>query len=411
MNDTTPTTTAADADVVSPKAWKALWGSAVGYCMDGFDLMILGFMIVAITKDLSLTPQEGSWWVWATTTGAVAGGFLFGSLSDKYGRIKVLTWTILLFAVFTFACGLAQGFWDMLIYRFISGLGLGGEFGIGMALVAEAWPASKRARASSYVGLGWQAGVLAATLAVWFIMPLVGWRGMFMIGVFPAFVAFIIRRTLHEPDIFIEKTKDKPSELAIPLLYADTETTKRSIGMLILCSVQNFGYYGVLIWLPSYLDKALKLGIMGSSTWTAVTIIGMALGIFTFGHVADRIGRRPSFFIWMIMAAVTVVVYSQLSSRGALLVGGAVMGFFINGMLGGYGALMSELYPTQARATAQNVLFNCGRFLGGFGAVVVGYMVNSYGFQTAVALLAVLYIIDLIAMYFLIPEKMGAELE
>src|SRR5215469_18803796 len=139
---------------------KALAASAVGYAMDGFDLLILGFMLRAISADLHLTPaQAGSLVTW-TLIGAVVGGILFGVLSDYYGRVRVLTWTILLFAVFTGLCAFAQGYWDLLFYRTVAGLGLGGEFGIGMALVAETWPAAKRARATSYVALGWQAGVL-----------------------------------------------------------------------------------------------------------------------------------------------------------------------------------------------------------------------------------------------------------
>src|SRR5215469_5760743 len=100
----------------------------------------------------------------------------------------------------------------------------------------------------------------------------------------------------------------------------------------------------------------------------------MGIGIYCFGEIADRVGRRPAFLSYMLGAAIMVVVYSQLTTPGVLLLGGAVMGFFVNGMLGGYGALMSELYPTVARATAQNVLFNIGRAIGGFGPVVIGFV-------------------------------------
>jgi MFS family permease len=180
--------------------------------------------------------------------------------------------------------------------------------------------------------------------------------------------------------------------------------------VVILCSVQNFGYYGVMIWLPNYLATRFHFGLTQSATWTAVTILGMAIGIFAFGQAADRIGRRPSFLIWMLGAAVMVVVYAQLTGPTALLIGGATMGFFVNGMLGGYGALMSELYPTAARATAQNVLFNIGRAIGGFGPVVVGSIAAGWGFETAIALLAVLYCVDIVALWLLIPERKGAAL-
>ena len=396
-------------DTVTPQARRAVLGSAVGYAMDGFDLLILGFLLGPIAKEMHLVPAQVASLLTFTLVGAVAGGFLFGTLSDHLGRVRVLTWTIVLFAVFTGLCALAQNYTQLIVFRTIAGLGLGGEFGIGMTLAAEAWPASRRARASAYVGLGWQAGVLAAVLLTPALLPHIGWRGMFALGVLPALAAFVIRRRLHEPQLFT-RGHARSGVQSLRLLVADAATIRISLGMVILCSVQNFGYYGVMIWLPNYLNAQLHYGLTRTGAWTAVTVLGMALGIWAFGVLADRFGRRPSFFGYMLGAAVMVVVYAQLASPGALLVGGAVMGFFINGMLGGYGALMSELYPTAARATAQNVLFNIGRFVGGFGPVVVGTIAARHGFPAAVSLLAVIYIIDLVAMLALIPERRGAAL-
>lgn len=393
------------------EARKALLGSALGYAMDGFDLLILGFMLRLIASDLQLTPTQGASLITATLIGAVVGGLVFGILSDRLGRVRVLTWTIVLFAVFTGLCALAQGYWDLLIYRTIAGVGLGGEFGIGMALVAEAWPAAKRARASSYVGLGWQGGVMAAAIVTPLLLPVIGWRGMFAVGIFPAVAAYFIRSKLHEPEVFVtHKGHDPDAAFSLRLLVADKETTKTSLGMVILCSVQNFGYYGIMIWLPNYLATRFGYGLTQSAVWTCVTIAGMALGIFLFGHIADRVGRRPAFLSYMLGAAVMVVVYSRLVDPMALLIAGAVMGFFVNGMLGGYGALISELYPTSARATAQNVFFNIGRAVAGFGPLAVGVVSTAYGFETAIALLALLYLLDIAALFLLVPERRGAEL-
>ena len=403
---------AAQAGRVSSYSWKALAGSAVGYAMDGFDLLILGFMLSAISADLHLSPaQAGSLVTW-TLIGAVAGGLIFGALSDRYGRIRVLTWTIVLFAVFTGLCAFATGYWDLLFYRTIAGVGLGGEFGIGMALAAEAWPAKHRARVSSYVALGWQVGVLAAALLTPLLLPTIGWRGMFLVGVLPAFVAWFIRNKLHEPELFVRSTaKPKPKMEAFRLLVKDRATTKISAGIVILCSVQNFGYYGIMIWMPSFLSKQLGFNLTKSSLWTAVTILGMMAGIWIFGQLADRIGRKPSFLLFQAGAVIMVLAYSQLSDPTTMLWAGALMGMFVNGMLGGYGALMSEAYPTEARATAQNVLFNIGRGVGGFGPVVVGALATTYSFQVAIGLLASIYLIDMLATAFLIPELKGTELK
>jgi len=400
---------------VNQYGWKALVGSAVGYAMDGFDLLILGFMLSAISADLNLTPaQSGSLVTW-TLIGAVVGGILFGALSDRYGRVRVLTWTIVLFAVFTGLCAIAQGYWDLLIYRTIAGIGLGGEFGIGMALAIEAWPAKHRAKAASYVALGWQVGVLAAALFTPVLLPHIGWRGMFVVGIFPAFVAWYLRTRLHEPEIFSQKQTElstqKISKLeSFKLLIKDKATTKVSLGVVVLTSVQNFGYYGIMIWMPNFLSKQLGFSLTKSGLWTAVTVCGMMAGIWIFGRLADRIGRKPSFLLFQLGAVISIITYSQLTDPTAMLVAGAFLGMFVNGMMGGYGALMAEAYPTEARATAQNVLFNLGRAVGGFGPVVVGAIVSAYSFSIAIAFLAVIYVIDMVATVFLVPELKGKEL-
>lgn len=398
-------------------ALRALVASVLGYAMDGFDLLMLGFMLPAISADLHLSGAQAGALVTWTLVGAVAGGIGFGLLSDRYGRVRVLTWTILLFAVFTGMCALARGYGDLLVYRTIAGIGLGGEFGIGMALVAEAWPAALRARASSYVGLGWQLGVLAAALLTPLLLPLIGWRGMFAIGLLPAVVSFAVRRRVEEPELFLAHARrmaaaaraERPR--ALRMLVADARTARASLGVAVLCSVQNFGYYGLMIWLPAYLSKSFGYSLTKSGLWTAATVAGMALGIWLFGVAADRLGRRPAFLFYQAGAVVMVFVYAQLSTPFALLIGGAAMGVFVNGMIGGYGALISELYPTAARATAQNVLFNIGRAVGGFGPLAVGALAARYSFTAALGMLAAIYVLDILATLLLIPERRGAALE
>lgn len=400
----------ASTSAVSPLARKALLAATVGYAMDGFDLLILGFMLAPISADLGLDRTQAAGLVTWTLVGAVGGGLLFGVLSDRYGRVRVLSWSILVFALFTGLCAVARGYPDLLLYRTLAGFGLGGEFGLGMALVAETWPAEKRARACSYVGMGWQAGVLMAALLAPALIPHIGWRGVFLVGVIPSLVAFAVRRHVEEPEIFRAATKPASAAAPLRLLVADAETSRISIGMVILCAVQNFGYYGVMIWLPTYLSTQFGFSLSKSALWTIVTVVGMASGALVFGHLADRYGRRPAFVTFQLGAFSMVLVYSQLANQWALLAGGAVMGLFVNGMIGGYGALLSELYPTEARATAENVLFNIGRGIGGWGPVVIAALTAQYSFSHAIALLALIYLVDIAATLLLIPERRGAAL-
>lgn len=391
---------------------KAMVAAISGYAMDGFDLLILGFMLPAISASLALsTSQAGSLVTW-TLIGAVLGGIFFGHLSDRLGRIRVLTFTILMFSVFTGLCAVAQGYWDLLAYRTLAGMGLGGEFGIGMALIAEVWPAHKRNRASAWVGIGWQLGVLLAAFITPLLLDIIGWRGMFLVGLLPALVSFAIRRGMGEPDAFtkdIAVTQEVSFTARLRMLFADRATSKASIGILILCSVQNFGYYGLMIWMPSYLSSSFGFSLTKSGLWTAVTVVGMTFGIWLFGVLADRFARWKIFLLYQAGAVVMVIVYAQLRDPTLMLFTGAVMGMFVNGMIGGYGALISDTYPLRVRATAQNVLFNLGRGVGGFGPLVIGLFVSHWSFTAAITLLALLYLLDIFATLFLLPKTQGSE--
>ena len=404
----TMSTTAAPAEV-DAYARKALVASTLGYAMDGFDLLILGFILGPLAAGLHLSrPQAGSLVTW-TLVGAVIGGLTAGALSDRYGRVRVLSWTILVFAGFTALCALAQGYWDLLVYRTIAGIGLGGEFGVGMALAAEAWPASKRARATSYVGLGWQAGVLAAAFLTPLLLPYIGWRGMFVVGVIPALLAFGIRRFVGEPALFLDAQKKQPIN-PYSVLFADREATAASIGIAIMTSVQNFGYYATMIWLPSYLSTRLGFSLTQSSLWISATVLGGAVGMLIFGFMADRVGRKPLFVAFQIGAAIMALVFPNVTQPNLLLLVAGISGIFLSGMIGGYGALIAESYPTQGRSTAQNVLFNFGRGVGGFGPLVIGLLATQYSLATALSFLVVIWIVDVFATVFLIKERKGEPL-
>ena len=216
---------------------------------------------------------------------------------------------------------------------------------------------------------------------------------------------------MPEPPIFEEHKASGKKHGNLASLFNSPTRIKYSVIIIILCTVQNAGYFGIMTWLPKYLNGELGLSLTSTGMWTAVTVIGMMIGISVFGLLADKAGRRPAFWTFQIGAAVMIIIYSQLTNPTALLFGGFFMGMFANGMIGGYGTLIAELFPTEVRGTAQTALYNAGRFIGGASApVVIPIIAAGHGFGFAIGCVACIYVVAVIAMFFL-PEKKGPDLE
>lgn len=377
-----------ETGVTRKERWKIMWASIIGYAMDGLDVLILSFAMAAIVSEFGLTLGEGGLIATYTLIGTVLGGYLFGIFADYFGRVHTFSLTIIIFSIFTGACAFADNVTHLNILRFLAGLGLGGEYGIGMTLVSETWPAAKRARATAGVAMGWQAGAVLAAILAAVVLPDYGWRGLFLVGVVPALLAAWARHDIKEPPMWV-KRKEMKKELAarkergetltaeeeeqleeakkFPLahLFASPSKTVTTLSLTVMTSVQNFGYYGIMVWLPMILLKEHGLTTKSMSGWMIVTVIGMIAGIYVFGYLCDRLGRKIPYLIFYICAAAMVYIYVNLGTPVALLFGGAFLGFFCNGMMAGYGTLLSENYTTDARSTAQNFIFNTGRAVGG----------------------------------------------
>lgn len=407
--------------------WKVLIASVLGYAMDGLDMLILSFVLTAIMTTFALNTTEAGLIATITLFGAVIGGYIFGIMADYLGRVKVFSLTILIFSLFTGLTAFSDSFLEINIYRFLAGLGLGGEFGIGMTLVTETWPKEKRARATGLVAIGWQLGAVAAALISAYILPAYGWRMVFIVGSLPALFAAWSRYGVKEPDIWLKHQAVKnelinkvqnnkkltaaeeeiyKNSTKFPLLhlFENKRISVTTLGLIIMTSVQNAGYYGIMIWLPTVLMQKHGLTLHKTSFWMIATIAGMILGILIFGYIADKIGRRPAYITFQLASAASIWMYANLTAPLSLLIGGALLGFFCNGMMAGYGALLSENYSTQARSTAENFIFNTGRAAGGFAPVIIGALAAKYTLSGALAMLAFIYIAAAVSVYFLIPE-------
>jgi benzoate transport len=423
-----------ETGVTRAERWKVMWASIIGYAMDGLDVLILSFAMAAIVNEFHLTLGQGGVIATWTMIGTVIGGYVFGILADYVGRVHIFSVTIILFSIFTGCCALADSLVHLEIFRFLAGLGLGGEFGIGMTLVSETWPAAKRARATAGVAMGWQAGAVLAAVISAFVLPAYGWRGLFAVGVLPALFAAWSRKGISEPPVWIKHkqlkkelkrrydageklTEEEMKELhdtqSFPLkhLFNSPRRTITTIALTIMTSVQNFGYYGIMVWLPMILLREHGLSTKSTSRWMVVTVLGMIAGIYVFGYLCDRLGRKIPYILFYICSAAMVYIYINLGSPLALLFGGAVLGFFCNGMMAGYGTLLAENYPTEARSTAQNFIFNTGRAVGGFAPVIIGTLAEAHGFSAAFILLSAVYLAAAVNVILFIRDTKGTVIE
>lgn len=419
-----------ETGVTRKERWKIMWASIIGYAMDGLDVLILSFAMAAIVSEFGLTLGEGGMIATYTLIGTVLGGYIFGIFADWWGRVHTFSLTIIIFSIFTGACAFADNAVHLDILRFLAGLGLGGEYGIGMTLVSETWPGAKRARATAGVAMGWQAGAVLAAILAAVVLPDYGWRGLFLVGVLPALLAAWARHGIKEPPMWVQRkemkkalqarkdageklTAEEEEQLTeakkFPLahLFADKKTTITTIALTIMTSVQNFGYYGIMVWLPMILLKEHGLTTKSMSGWMIVTVIGMIAGIFVFGWLCDRLGRKKPYLLFYVCAAAMVYIYVNLGTPIALLFGGAFLGFFCNGMMAGYGTLLSENYTTDARSTAQNFIFNTGRAVGGFAPVIIGTIAQPNGFNTAFVLLSAVYLAAAVNVLFFVKDTKG----
>lgn len=231
--------------------------------------------------------------------------------------------------------------------------------------------------------------------------PNAGLAGTVLVRLIPVVLTYFIRRHLHESDEFIaakNAVKDPRKRVRISALFKTPQLAYQSVALMVMVIVQIAGYFGLMNWLPSIMQQKLGLSVSGSSLWMIATIVGMSIGMLTFGSILDYFGPRRAFGIFLLCSAVSVFGITLAFNELTLLFAGAILGFFSNGMFGGYGAVISRLYPTEIRSTANNVIVNVGRAIGGFSSVVIGFLMDRYSLTVVMGFLAVLYVISFITM-------------
>lgn len=397
---------------VTPAERKSLIAGGLGWMLDAMDVMLYSMVLAELVLHFGMSkPQAG--FLNSLTLGASAvGGLLFGFLADRIGRTRALMASILVYSLSSFACGLSQTIVQLAIFRLILGLGMGGEWTTGAALIAEVWPAEHRGKALGLMQSAWAIGEMIAAGVVLAVLPTFGWRAVFFVGVLPALVVLWIRRDVPESEIWLARGKQKGGGL--------TALWRKDIrGKGILATAMNacgmFGYWGLFTWIPGYLalpeDQGGRgLGIVTSLVWVFFMAPGKWLGYTLFGFAADKFGRRVSYVVYLLVAAGLVPIFGMAKSLTWLLVLGPFVGFFGTGFFSGFSAIASELFPTEIRATAMGISYNIGRGFSAIAPFVVGWVATRYSFYAAFLLLAAAFFLAAI-LALALPETKGKQLE
>lgn len=399
------------------KKERSTFGAAIGgWALDAMDVQIYSFVIPTLISIWGITRgQAGLVGTAALVTSAI-GGWLAGWLSDRIGRVRVLQISILWFAAFTLLSGLAQSYSQLMAARAFMGLGFGGEWAAGSVLLGETIRASHRGKALGFMQAGWALGWGAAALIfalVYSILPQdMAWRVLFFVGVSPALLVFFLRRLVTEPDIYLEnkakeaeQSKGQFLEIFKPPLLKVT-----LLGGLVGTGAQG-GYNAVTTWLPTFLRTERHLSVLDSSGYLAVLIVGSFFGYVTGGYMSDRLGRRLTFLVFAICAAIIVVTYTSVPFGNAtMLVLGFPLGFFGAGVFSGMGAFYTEQFPTRVRGVGQGFSYNIGRAIGAFFPAMVGFLSGRMGLGLAIGAFAFGAYSLMAVAAFMLPETKGKAL-
>jgi len=396
---------------VDRAAWRALFAAQLGWMLDAMDFLLFNVAIIPIQKEFGLSkPAVGALLAVGLAAGAV-GGVVFGPIADRIGRVRALTLSILLYSGATAGLATSSAIWQLVAWRVLVGLGMGGEWSCGSVLVAETWPAEHRGKAMGIMQAGWAVGALFAYGLSALLLGRIGWRQLFLIGALPAIAAFFIRRKVEEPPLWTQR-KREPSNWSE--IFAPPFRRFTIIATTIAASVL-LAYWGVTSWLPSFLAAPIAEGgaaltVTKGAAWLTVVQVGAFFGYISFGWISDRLGRRPAFAFFMLAATILVPLFAFYARTPLLLLSiGLLVGFFMHGYFSMFGAMLAELYPTRIRASAQGFCYNSGRLLSAAAPFGIGAFAQRYGFATVIAAAAFFFALGG-ALVWLLPETKGAEL-
>lgn len=406
---------------------RTLIAAGLGWMLDAFDVMLYVLVLAHVMRDLGMSKGTAGLLNTLTLLASGIGGVLFGFIADRIGRKRALMATIVTYSIFSFASGLSTTILMLACFRFVLGLGMGGEWNTGAALVAETWPAEQRARALAIVQSSWAIGYALAALVAGIVLQFANWRAVFFVGILPALVIFWILKKVPESGMWEQQRRAPPEAQPTAATMADAREdsffhlfsrsyARSTFALLLVNFFGLFAWWGLFTWIPPYLSLPVSQGGRGFGVMSTTGLLlflnlaGMFPGYLTFGWVADRIGRRNGFVLYTLIAALLVPLYALARSEWVLLLLGALVAFFGTGYFSGSGLIGSEIFPTRLRARALGFTYNGARTLSALAPFVIGRVGQAKGLGSAFYLCAASFLLATLCATQL-PETRGKQLE
>ncbi|HZT72092.1 MAG TPA: MFS transporter [Terriglobales bacterium] len=407
------------AATLVPLRWRAttpaqrstLVAAGLGWMLDAFDVMLYSLVLATLMRQFGMSKPTAGLLNTLTLAASAIGSLILGVMADRWGRRRMLSLSIVLYSIFTFACGLATSLLVLAVFRFLLGLGMGGEWNTGAALVAETWPAEWRGRALGIVQSSWAIGYALAAIAAGVILPRAGWRWVFFVGVLPALVVLWIQHGVPEPELW-RRERERPAPAPGGAWRAGAG---RLAALLLMNTFGMFAWWGLFTWVPAYLELPAAQGgrdfhMLGVATFLVVlNLAGMLPGYLLFGVLADRFGRRRMLVAYLAAAALLVPWFALARRPGMILLAASLVAFFGTGFFTGSGIVGSELFPTSIRATALGISYNVARGLSALAPLVIGAIGAARGLSWAFLSCAIAFAFAALAAL-LLPETRGLEL-
>jgi len=407
---------------VTREQWRVLLAAKFGWMLDAMDFMLYTMAVGQLRSYFGFGDDTAGMLGTATLVMSGVGGAIFGYVADRFGRTRALMGTILIFSLASLGAATSQTVMQLLIWRSILGIGMGGEWASGAVLVSETWPAHLRNKAISIMQSGWALGYMMASISAALILgsPSLGadaWRWLFVVGVAPALFTLWIRRYVHEPETWTRQPEAAGGRSPFAVVFGPS-LIKRTLLIIALGSAVQFANWGLFFWLPAFLARPIAqggagMGVVGSLPWIIPVQLGAYFGYLTFGFIGDRIGRRQAFVLYMVGAALLVPIYGQMArSPFVLLALGPLIGYFGYGYFSMFGSFVAELYPAAVRATGQGTSYNIGRMAGAVAPYTIGVIATQPGVGIGLALsITSAFFLLAAALVFTLPNRSGEALD